>query len=129
MHRMPFRSLEGNMRISMPRCNQSICHNAYWLHLILEHAMKTLVSTMLTIYIVMQKENANGMLKKEKRKERVYFSNVKLHKVLTSSRLTKPATLPPLAQMDSTTLRTLLFTLHLVLPSTSRACMFRTKLA
>lgn len=45
----------------------NLCHNAYWLHLILEHAMKTLVSTMLTIYIVMQKENANGMLKKEKR--------------------------------------------------------------
>lgn len=40
----------------------------------------------------------------------------------TSLRSTRPAVLPPWAQRLSTTLSTLLFTLHLVLPSISSAC-------
>ena len=46
---------------------------------------------------------------------------VKAQVVLTSLRSTKPATLPPPAQRPSNTLSTLLFTLHLVFPSISRA--------
>lgn len=72
-----------------------------------------------------QKRKKKG---KEKKERHCCFSDVKLHWVLTSSQSTKPAILPPLAQMLSTTLNTLLFTLHLVLPSISRACTFRTEI-
>lgn len=48
--------------------------------------------------------------------------------LLTSLRSTRPAIFPPPAQILSTTLSILLFTLHLVLPKVSKACMSAEKI-
>lgn len=58
----------------------------------------------------------------EYRSHKEFTIQMRVYYVLTSSRSTKPAIFPPLAQMFSNTLSTFLFTLHLVFPSVSRAC-------
>lgn len=58
---------------------------------------------------------------KKKYKKVCIKDNIKSQEKLTSSRSTKPARHPPLDHILSTIPRTLLLTLHLVLPSMSRA--------